>query len=84
MEESRAAADAALDKSTVNVKLPRWLKQLAASIGEITGEDIGEVIERHAADSLAREYRERTAAMTSALRDEAPVLSNSLDAESGK
>lgn len=55
MSENKPAPDPLPETATVNVKLPRWLKQLAATIGEVTGEDIGEVIIRHAGESIKRE-----------------------------
>lgn len=69
MDEQQAVIEGALDRAPINVKLPKWIKQLAASIGELTGEDIGEVIERHIGESITREYRERTAAVVSSLGD---------------
>ena len=56
-----------LDRSLIVAKIPKWMKVLAAQIGEITGEEIGEVLERHAGDALVRDWRERTAAFMESL-----------------
>lgn len=44
------------DRELVQVKLPKWMKQLAGQIGEVTGEELGEVFERVAGDSLVRDH----------------------------
>jgi hypothetical protein len=80
MDEAKTAPVPALDDAPVGVKIPKWLKQLAAQVGEMTGEDIGEVIRRHAGESITREYRRLTAAVVRKLGDEdGPVLHNSIE-----
>ncbi len=52
-----------LDTTPVGVKIPRWLKQFAATIGEMSHEDIGEVLVRHAGKSISQEFCQRTTAV---------------------
>lgn len=40
----------------VPVKLPRWMKKLAAQVGEETDETLGEVFERLAGAALKRDH----------------------------
>ncbi|AMV30147.1 hypothetical protein VT84_37490 [Gemmata sp. SH-PL17] len=56
------------DRTLVGVKLPRWLKQFAAQIAQMTGEDIGDVFERHAGDSITEELRLRSEALIDGLK----------------
>lgn len=50
------------DAQLVGVKIPLWMKKVAAQIGAVTGEDIGEVLQRLAGESLVRDHAEKQAA----------------------
>jgi hypothetical protein len=68
MEAAKGSPAAVLDRELVPVKVPRWMKQAAAQVGEVTHEDLGEVFERLCGAALVREQKEKTAALAKALR----------------
>lgn len=48
-------------RELVPVKMPAWMKKMAAQVGEETGERLGEVFERLCAKSLRREHAAKVA-----------------------
>ncbi|HEY1189035.1 MAG TPA: hypothetical protein VGE74_15380 [Gemmata sp.] len=67
MEQVKDKEEDKLDCTLVPAKLPKWIKQLAVRIGEHTGEDIGEIVARHAKTSIIAEHDQVDASFKNAI-----------------